>query len=372
MDLLAITLTKPTGLWASIIFGMEGSLKNYALALIIVTILIKLVMVPFDFINKYSSKKSSRKQAEMKPELDKVNAKYANDKNMLNQKTMEVYKSHNYNVMGTCVGMLVYLVFTMVIFWTLFGALNNISYYKIGDQFLQVRKEYYAGYEIDVDAIENTEEEAEEGAITSAYDQYKLVVEGLTEEENAPLKALAEEKSNKKYQETKVSFLWIENIWIADSTTSPVMKYSDFIKKSGISSNAITEEEYNMIMSPIESSERNVNGYFILAILAAGLNYLSMQVNNWVSKRKAKKQGIDPSLMVNTGSNKLMSIIMPIIMGIFTLFYNAAFGLYIVAGALVTLITSPLVTMFVDMLEVEAIKREENKHIAIYSRKRRK
>lgn len=371
MDLLAITLTKPTGLWASIIFGMEGSLKNYALALIIVTILIKLVMVPFDFVNKYSSKKSARKQAEMKPELDKINAKYANDKNMLNQKTMEVYKSHNYNVMGTCVGMLVYLVFTMVIFWTLFGALNKISYYKIGDQFLQVRKEYYAVYEIDVDAIENVED-VEEGTITSAYDQYKLVVEGLSEEDNAPLKALAEEKSNKKYQETKVSFLWIENIWIADSTTSPVMKYSDFIKKSGISSSAITEEEYNMIMSPIEAGERNVNGYFVLAILAAGLNYLSMQVNNLVSKHKAKKQGIDPSLMTNNGSSKLMSIIMPIIMGVFTLFYNAAFGLYIVAGALVTLITSPLVTMFVDMLEVEAIKKEEQKHVAIYSRKRRK
>lgn len=372
MDLLAITLTKPTGLWASIIFGMEGSLKNYALALIIVTILIKLVMVPFDFVNKYSSKKSARKQAEMKPELDKVNAKYANDKNMLNQKTMEVYKSHNYNVMGTCVGMLVYLVFTMVIFWTLFGALNKISYYKIGDQFLQVRKEYYAGYEINVDEIENAESEGDEETITSVYEQYKVKVETLTDTEKESFKAKAEENSNKKYQETKVSFLWIENIWIADSTTSPVMKYSDFIKKSGISSEAITEEEYNMIMSPIESTERNVNGYFILAVLAAGLNYLSMQVNNLVSKRKAKKQGIDPSLMANNGSNKLMSIIMPIIMGVFTLFYNAAFGLYIVAGALVTLITSPLVTMFVDMLEVEAIKKEEEKHVAIYSRKRRK
>lgn len=386
MDLLAISLTKPTGLWATIIFGMEGSLKNYALALIIVTILIKLVMVPFDFVNKYSSKKSSRKQAEMKPELDKVNAKYANDKNMLNQKTMEVYKSHNYNVMGTCVGMLVYLVFTMVIFWTLFGALNNISYYKIGDQFLQVRKEYYSAYGIDVDEevpIEGevpaegetpTEGAEEETTSPTPFEKYKLIIEDTTisEETKAEYKANAERNSNQKYQDTKVSFLWIENIWIADSTTSPVMKYDDFIKKSGISSSDITAEEYNLIMSPIEKGERKVNGYFLLAILAAGLNYLSMQVNTWVSKRKAKKQGIDPSLMTNNGSNKLMSIIMPIIMGIFTLFYNAAFGLYIVAGALVALITSPLVTMFVDMLEVEAIKKEENRHTAIYSRKRRK
>ena len=116
MDLLAISLTKPTGFWEAIIFGMENGVKNYALALILVTIIIKLVMVPFDFVNKYTSKKSSRKQAEMKPELDKINAKYGNDKNMLNQKTMECYKAHNFNIMGTCLGMVIYLVITMVVF----------------------------------------------------------------------------------------------------------------------------------------------------------------------------------------------------------------------------------------------------------------
>ena len=82
------------------------------------------------------------------------------------------------------------------------------------------------------------------------------------------------------------------------------------------------------------------------------------------------RRGIDVALVANN-SNKLMSIIMPIIMGIFTLFYNAAFGLYIVAGALITLITSPLVTLFVDMLEYDAIKKESQKNVAIYDRKRK-
>ena len=125
-------------------------------------------------------------------------------------------------------------------------------------------------------------------------------------------------------------------------------------------------------MEPIKNGERKFNGYFILAILAAGLNYLSMASNNWISKAKAKKQGIDPSLMTSTGQNKLMMIIMPVIMGVFTLFYNAAFGLYIVAGALIAMITSPLLTLFVDMLEVEAIKKKQERTVALYDRKRRK
>lgn len=366
MDFLSIAITKPSGFWDVIIFGMEKGVKNYAFALILVTIIIKLVMVPFDFVNKYTSKKSARKQAEMKPELDKINAKYANDKNLLNQKTMALYKSHNYNIMGTCLGMVLYLAITMVVFWTLFSALNNISYYKIGDQFLQVRKEYFAEYEINVDELEET----------TALEVYNTKIEelkaqGKTDEELASIKSSAESKAKEKYNSTKSSFLWIENIWMADSTVSPVMDYDSFISKSKLNKEDISQEEYNLIMNPIKSSETKYNGYFILAILAAGLNFLSIKLNDIISKRKAKKQGVDPQLMAN-GSNKIMTIVMPVIMGLFTLFYNAAFGLYIVAGAFIALITSPLITMFVDMLEIEAIKKEQNKSVAIYDRKRRK
>ena len=46
MDLLnAVTLVKPLGFWPGIIYGMEGAVGNYALALILVTIIIKLVLV---------------------------------------------------------------------------------------------------------------------------------------------------------------------------------------------------------------------------------------------------------------------------------------------------------------------------------------
>ena len=370
MDLLnAITLVKPTGFWSSIIFGMEGAVKNYALALILVTIIIKLVMVPLDFVNRYTSKKSARKQAEIKPELDKLNAKYANDKNALNQKTMALYKSHNYNITGTCFGMLAYLVLTMVVFWTLFGALNKISAYKIGDQYLQVRKEYFAEYSIDVDSLGD-----EEDLMTVYESKLAELTADLSDEEKAQVleekASSANTKAKAKYDEVANSFLWIKNIWLADSTVNPVMKYSDFIKKSAIKTEQVSEAEYNLVISPMRDSERKNNGLFILAVLAAGINYLSYAVNNWISVARAKKKGLDPKLAANN-SNKALTIVMPIIMGIFTLFYNAAFGLYIVAGALITLVTSPLVTTFVDMLEYDAITKEKEKTVAIYDRKRK-
>ena len=191
-----------------------------------------------------------------------------------------------------------------------------------------------------------------------------------SEEQKIEKQNLANQKAKEKYDEVSTSFLWIKNIWLADSTVSPVMKYSDFIKKSKVTSEQVSEAEYNLIISPMSGVETKNNGYFILAILAAGLNYLSYGLNNWISSARAKKKGLDPKL-TNNSSNKILTIIMPIIMGIFTLFYNAAFGLYIVAGALITLITSPLVTLFVDMLEFDAISKEKQKTVAIYDRKRK-
>ena len=191
-------------------------------------------------------------------------------------------------------------------------------------------------------------------------------------EERNNVKANAESKAEVAYDKTKTSFLWIDNIWLADSTVSPVMDYKAFIKNSKLKEEQVSQAEYDMITKSIIDSPdtRKNNGYFILAVLAAGLNFLSMQVNNWISKSRAKKKGIDATL-VTQSNNKLMSIIMPLIMGVFTLFYNAAFGLYIVAGAIIALITSPLVTLFVDMLEFDAIHKERNKNMALYDRKRK-
>lgn len=362
MDLLnALTVAQPTGFWHTIVLGLESAIGDYALALILITVIIKLIMVPFDFWNKYTTKKTSRRQAELQPEIDKINKKYAGDKAMINQKTGELYKSKNVNIMGSCFGMLIYFVLTMVIFWTLFGALNTISSYKIGDQFLQVRKEYFATYDINVD-------ELEEGKTAKvALDEKLLTIS--SEEEKASLQALANENAFKKYEETRNGFLWITNIWRPDTTTSSVMDYKTFMGQTSLNSEELTEDEYNLVISYISENAKGYNGYFILAVLAAVLSYMSTVMNNWVSKARAKKKGLDLSLPNQT--NKILTFVLPIIMGVFTLFYNAAFGLYIVAGSIITLITGPLITLFVDMLEFEAIRKERERTMPTYDRKRK-
>jgi membrane protein insertase Oxa1/YidC/SpoIIIJ len=147
------------------------------------------------------------------------------------------------------------------------------------------------------------------------------------------------------------------------------MKYDNFIKQVKISEKELTQEEYDLIITPVKDVARDSNGYFILAILAATISYFSTVLNTWVSKYRAKKKGMDLSAQNQT--NKILTFILPIIMGVFTLFYTAAFGLYIVAGSVISLITGPLITMFVDMLEFDAIKKANDRIMASYDRKRK-
>ena len=63
-----------------------------------------------------------------------------------------------------------------------------------------------------------------------------------------------------------------------------------------------------------------------------------------------------------------MMIVMPIIMAVFTLIYNAAFGIYIVTGSLVSFLTSPLVTLVTEKIDYKMQQKEANKHKVAYSR----
>src|SRR5690554_2333097 len=125
MDYLNLLLqTAPTGFWQNIILGLEVIVKDYGLTLVLITLIIKLIMTPLDLYNKVIVLYNSRKQAKLKPALDKLKTTYASNQTMLNQKTQELYKREGFSMGGTCLGMLGTMVLSSIVFITLFSALN--------------------------------------------------------------------------------------------------------------------------------------------------------------------------------------------------------------------------------------------------------
>ena len=143
--------------------------------------------------------------------------------------------------------------------------------------------------------------------------------------------------------------------------------------QSASSDEAVLEAEkleYNTVMSPLmDKYEGKWNGAMILPILAVGVSMLSTLLPTWIEKAKASRRGIQFTQTMPT--NKTMLVVMPVIMGIFTSFYNSVFGLYIVVGALFGLITSPLMSVLTESLESKIASRQaQNVSTVSYSRKR--
>ena len=87
------------------IFDFLGRfISNYGLIILLLTLIIKLVIMPLTI----KSYKSSAKMQAVKPEIDKINAKYPNEKDAMKkqQATMELYQRAGISPMGGCLPML--------------------------------------------------------------------------------------------------------------------------------------------------------------------------------------------------------------------------------------------------------------------------
>ncbi len=76
---------------------------NYGLAIIIFTVIIKIILLPLN-VKQYQS---MAKTQEVQPKLQEIQQRYKNDKEKLNQELMNFYKENNINPMGGCFPMLI-------------------------------------------------------------------------------------------------------------------------------------------------------------------------------------------------------------------------------------------------------------------------
>jgi len=89
-------------------------ISNFGLIILLMTLVIKIVVLPFT----YKSYASSGKMSALKPEIDKINARYPNQEDAMKkqQATMELYKRAGVSPMGGCLPMLL----TFPILWAMF------------------------------------------------------------------------------------------------------------------------------------------------------------------------------------------------------------------------------------------------------------
>jgi YidC/Oxa1 family membrane protein insertase len=93
---------------------------NYGFAIIIFTVIIKLVLLPLT-VKQY---KSTAKMQEIQPEIQELQKKYKNDKETLNQELMLLYQKHKINPAGGCLPLLVQLPILFSLYWVIMQPLK--------------------------------------------------------------------------------------------------------------------------------------------------------------------------------------------------------------------------------------------------------
>lgn len=85
---------------------------NYGLAIIIMTILIKLILAPL------TAKQiaSTRAMTKIQPKMKELQARYKDDKQMLNQKLSELYRQEGVNPLAGCLPLVIQMPILIGIF----------------------------------------------------------------------------------------------------------------------------------------------------------------------------------------------------------------------------------------------------------------
>ncbi|MDO4482888.1 MAG: YidC/Oxa1 family membrane protein insertase [Clostridia bacterium] len=103
----------------SILNGINGFVGNYGWAVVVFTLLIRLVLMPFD----YKSRVSMRNMTKVQPQIAAIQKKYAKDQEKMNQKLSELYRKEKINPIGGCLPMLL----TLPILYAMFGAMRMVA-----------------------------------------------------------------------------------------------------------------------------------------------------------------------------------------------------------------------------------------------------
>ncbi len=98
-----------------ILFAFQSVVVNWGLAIILLTVVVKVVLMPLT----HRSFKSSDKMKALKPEVDKINEKFKDDAQAKQQATMALYKQHKINPLGGCIPMLLQMPIWFALFSTL-------------------------------------------------------------------------------------------------------------------------------------------------------------------------------------------------------------------------------------------------------------
>jgi len=371
-NLQNVPLTGITKLVANIIeyFSFGGYI---AVGILIFSLLLKILPLPLDIYSRVATKKNALRMERMRPELEKLQKQYANNKELYSKKMMALYKKEGYSTFASCLPTL----FTLVFFIVVISAFTQYSTFAKIEVFNQMAVEYS-------DSIRENEDVTKKYYVMDEEGNFSIEVETLPEVEHKVEYYIDEEKLESalvkardaaadKYlslQESN-SFLWVKNIWIEDLPwkkafvsrdvyESATFKYSKGCScdqpeiQSSINGGKVYDELF--ASTKLDEVKKQPNGYLILVVLSIGSMLISQLIMTKSQKAQLELQSVDQT---GAQTSKMMQWMMPIMFGVFSFMYTASFSLYLIVSTVFSTLSTIIINKIVEVKFIKNIEKEE-------------
>lgn len=342
--------------------ALGGGVASFGWTVVLFTVILRLILSPLDIWQKVISRRNNKAMERMKPQLEALQARYADDKQRLQQEQMALYKKEKYSTMGMCLPTIV----TFVVFFVVFAGFRQM----VGYQFAKDYKECVKAYNTSI--AEQIEANKDADYIVDNGDGKWDIDDVAKTESGADFYAAAKKNAqhavyNVYYSEDQVtirSFLWIKNIFVSDNWAQAVPDFATVTGQKGMATSkltGITIDEYNDVMADVLGTggygkDGKWNGLLILPVLSIALSFLSTkllsgsQAQPPAPPQDAQGEGAEKAKSQQQ-TMKMMQYVMPVMMGVFALFYSGAFALYMFTSSLCAILfqlTFNLIAKLVD------------------------
>ena len=342
--------------------------------IVLFTLILKTIVLPLDIYSRIKSKKQALIMEKMRPQMEKLQKQYANDKQMYSQKVMELQKKSGYSMFGACIPMIV----SLVIFLFVFNAFSTYSQYanleSYNDMVTSYNSVVYAyvqdeenpeGFLIETRIDGQTDYYVDFGAFAQEYNRnnsttlsedevFTALMDKYTEEKGTLVADGAENSQDTTIREavrlTLVSYY-------IDGFAAQKVAEDYYAKMNSPEIDGSYEESYNKVTAALGNEKNTYNGYFVLIVLSIGVMLLQQFISMKMNKSVNELGSVDGS---GARTMKVMMIVMPIMYGIFAFMYSSAFSIYMITNTTYSIITTLIIN---KSMNVWFAKKEHSSEI---------
>lgn len=262
---------------------------NYGLAIIVFSILVKIIMLPISFKQQKTMKKSQKINEEMKG----LQFKYKNDPEKLNQEVMALYKREKMSPFSGCLSAIIQIILLFSVFYLV---RSPLTYMK----------------KLDKETIQNLTQIVSQEGKTSNYQEISVInyfnnysKEINNEEDNA----LKSEEENKEQEQNN------EDSQNQNENTNNNINIEEYIDKVYINMNFL-----GLDLSKVPTEDLKDFKVYIIPVLYVISSFISLKITTNTNNNKKdnklitdgqneeKKEDYDPA----TEMNKSMTWFMPL------------------------------------------------------------